>query len=125
MTTLQNYCLQVMGITQWQLRSNTEESSEKPYLLLLDEALTDEKNQLLARLLQAMQWQGLSRIECVQANDNIHEKISKAQKVVIFGQNLAKQVAQSNVIVSIPSVQEMLENVDAKKRAWGILKVFM
>ncbi len=125
MTPLQNYCLQVMGITQWQLRNHTEESSEKPYLLLLDETLTDEKNQLLARLLQAMQWQGKARIECVQANEHIQDKIANVQKIVVFGQNLAKQVAQSDVIVSIPSVQEMLANVDAKKRAWNILKVFM
>ncbi len=123
MSALQDYCLQVMGITQWQLKTN-DNSLPKPFLLLLDETLDDEKNQLLTRLVQAMNWQGRERIESVHS-DSIQEKIALAQKVVVFGEAISKQFINHSCVVIIPSVAEMLKNVDAKKRAWGILKGFM
>lgn len=122
MSALQDYCLQVMGITQWQLKTN-DNSLPKPFLLLLDETLDDQKNQLLTRLVQAMNWQGRESIESVHS-DTIQDKIASAQKVVVFGEALAQKlnIKQENNLVVVPLISQMLKDLEAKKRAWGILK---
>ncbi|MGD9592472.1 MAG: DNA polymerase III subunit psi [Candidatus Berkiella sp.] len=121
MTTLQEYCLHKMGITQWQLKRDNP--TLKPYLLLLDETLDDAKKQLLQRLLQALKWEGKANIVTVFENGDIAPKIASAQKVVLFGQDLAQRnIVNQSHVVAVPSISQMLANVDAKKQAWAVLK---
>ncbi|MBS0287299.1 MAG: hypothetical protein JSR17_08390 [Proteobacteria bacterium] len=120
MTDLQDYCLEVMGITQWQLR-------QKQYLFLLTETLDEEKNQLLVRLMLAMKWdKALTSIKVIATpvnQDKLKAIISQAQKVVLFGQELSNLVTECrDTLVCIPAVSEMLVHAQAKKKAWQILQ---
>ncbi len=121
---LQDYCLDLMGITQWQSKANMVDP--KPYLLLLNENLSEEKNQLLTRLIQALKWPLQNTHIEVIANwhyANIEALIDKyqVQKLVVFNEQFDFE-AKGIAYVAIPSVSEMLNNIEAKKRAWAVLQ---
>ena len=125
LSLLQEYCLGVMGITQWQLKSEMKEQP-KPYLLLLSEPLTEEKKQLLSRLIQALKWpQEMIQIEVLTswARETIETMVQKyqVQKLVIFNEQINFS-SKNSASVAIASVEEMLKNVEAKKRAWRKLQ---
>lgn len=116
---MHDYCLSQMGITQWLPRDNEQ---TKPYLVILDEQRDEAKDQLLERLLLAIGWKGIAEIQ----NTPSRQSMSKSQKVIIFGEDLAKRLNLAHpAFVVIPTLFEMSANPEAKKSAWMALKRFI
>ncbi|MBS0288513.1 MAG: hypothetical protein JSS07_00575 [Proteobacteria bacterium] len=132
---LQDY-LALLGIMQWQVRKK----EQKKYLLILNEPLNLANNQLLSKMLKALNWSRTAS-EIEQAL-NISDKdflslIDKGnfEKVLIFGEPLINMLStppsnpfsldinskQLNIAV-LPSLAQLQQDVGAKKQAWSIMQ---
>jgi DNA polymerase III psi subunit len=137
MNSLQDYCLAVMGIVQWQRQDAVSNISTCEFMLIVDEALNDEKNQLIERMLLALKWsKNFCQITAFQSED-FAKKLNEIQpkKVLVFGENIIKSLGlstaqnpftlQSAEIAILPSLNELLVNVGLKKQAWQVMQKLM
>lgn len=138
------YCLQIMGITAWQLRQVTEEVSPVSthrYLLLVGENLGREGQELINRMLQALAWPiaqtRIEKLENIEITTFFYQKIKEIQpeKILLYGNALGQKIIQTALnphLLSVndrqipmgilPTIQELLKDVSAKKRAWQIMQ---
>lgn len=137
MNSLQDYCLAAMGIVQWQRQDAVSNISTCEFMLIVDEALNDEKNQLIERMLLALKWsKNLCQIAAFEPED-FAKKLNEIQpkKVLVFGENIIKSLGfsttqnpftlQSAEIAILPSLNELLVNVELKKQAWQVMQKLM
>ncbi len=137
MNSLQDYCLAVMGIVQWQRQDAVVDVDTREFMLFIDETLNDEKNHLLERMLLALKWpKNLCQIEVFQSQD-FAKRLNEIQpkKVLVFGDNLIKAFGQSTTqnpftlqsveIAILPSLHELLVNAGLKKHAWQVMQKLM
>jgi len=130
-STLKQFCLNVMGITRWHRVS---------YLLCIDardKNLTEDKKQLINRILEALKWPR-AKTKCVampcegreRVNQLLNQHIQKMgiEKVLIFGKNFQSQIETAHhaiPIVMVPSLNELIKDKAAKKQAWVEMQSFL
>lgn len=131
-SSLHDYCLQTMGITQWQKRI------PKPAIenvIFIDAALNSEQEQLMTKILQALKWPAsVSTIQVVSPNESketllLRIKEKQPKRCLFFGEGYRKMLGDVGFnhiqIAIVPSLQEMLINQAAKKQAWKIMQIFV
>ncbi len=131
-SSVRDYCLQTMGITQWQVRESESHSIQKPYMLWIDEEINHQKNELIGRMLQALKWpQALTHIEvCNKQTDSTfffeRVKTFQVKKALIFGEPFSIQCNSSQIAIAIvPTLTELMANPTAKKKAWAIMQALV
>lgn len=140
-TERKQYCLQIMGITSWQLRQEAPHLSHR-YLLLVSEELNREKHELINRMLQALSWPfeetRIEKLEDSHLTSTIfYQKIKEIQpeKVLLYGQIMSQKIVQTTLnpcsisidnkqllIGILPTLQELLNDISAKRRAWQVMQ---
>lgn len=118
LSTRQRDCLDKMGISLYERKKviNTQ-----IYWIFIDEALTDPKQQLLSRMLVALHW---SAEQCITFQDL--EMLAKEEYEPAAGMILSdkpsalfESVCQRyQQIIQLPSLETLLVNLEAKKKAW-------
>lgn len=142
-TQRKQYCLQIMGITTWQMRQAVERVGAKyPYLLIIGETLNSEGQQLVSRMLQALSWPSeetrIEKLEDIhQVTAFFYQRIREIQpeKILLYGHALSQKLVSLPAnphVLSIddrrismgvlPTIQELLRDVSAKKRAWQVMQ---
>jgi len=129
-TTLKNYCLEMMGITQWQRRTLSK-ALHCDYLILLDLKshslpLANDLKQMLDRIVQALDWPTETIIDALASElsrlpTQIEQKVQQyqAKKIMLFtslSNTSLDAITQTFVIV--PSLSTLLQDKVAKKQAW-------
>lgn len=112
---LQDYCLQTMGITQWQLRSHSQQVSAQA-VIIIEPPLLPEEKQLLERILHALGWPVTTP---VMDRFTFNALNTPSEKALVFGEDLATTITvKSNIFVVVPALAVLLQDRNAKKQAW-------
>lgn len=131
---LQAYCLRTMGITTWQRRSAKSQYLPKDFLVLIpkeEEPLSVEKNQLLIKMLQALNWEAKDcQIEWIEQSVlqmvDLHRWRIRYQpkKILLMGVGLDKQASQEMAIpyACVPSLSQLLRDKQQKRQAWQVMQ---
>lgn len=133
---LQHYCLEKMGIHQWQRRS-----LKRHYCLLVVNKEEEEDQQLIERILQALDWPASPTIVWMDFDDRESAQLFKQkveedapEKVLVFGFRFAEQLGlsyQSNpavfgagktLVAALPCLNSLKKDPILKKEAWRVMQ---
>jgi DNA polymerase III psi subunit len=118
---LHQYCLEMMGITQWQSRA-TQLTCE--YLILMDLPLDASTQALLDKIITALNWpKEKTCIKYLTKIETLPEQQSK--KILIFGEQLGKLLSEHfnlNQTAVVPSLSIINTDPQAKKTAWQLMQ---
>lgn len=117
LSEIQRFCLDAMGITIWQNRTK-----QKRYVVLTDKR-SAETQTLLHKMLSALQW-SFEETHLLDIEQAMTIDLSGYQKVLCCSDLPMRhfESVAGQVRVTVPALSTLLNNIEAKKRAWKAMQ---
>lgn len=121
----QKFCLKQMGITIWEHRS----AATITHAFLFNEILTREKRELIVRIQAALKWSTANT--CVLPIQDFNTQTTTfrnaIQKILSCGVPAIeiKEVGSETMFVQIPTLENLLKDVEAKRVAWKAMQLLL
>jgi hypothetical protein len=121
---LKQYCLQTMGITQWQRKT-------WDYFVVVDVDIDNDKRQLLQRIMQALKWPAnRTKTEVIKDHPDAAAYFSLRlnkllpKKVLLFSPGLSAAYAGENPAINVALLPTLtaLGDINVKKQAWKVMQ---